>query len=178
MRRVSVGRVPMRRVPIRRVLIRRGYIVMVDTFTWFIKYCCIIDVFMRNERLRLNSCANRTTLPDEQRWRKEHRPQRRLDYAANIDPITLRYYKWVSLRSQLFKLVVNQTSFTSDQHLRAILGATRSSSWAAACQRIGGLVQRQASELPAAIVVTLQYGVRCPINGLFTDELVWEIHRA
>ena len=45
MRRVSVGRVPMRRVPN-----RRGYIVMADTFTWFIKYCCIIDVFMRNER--------------------------------------------------------------------------------------------------------------------------------
>ena len=45
MRRVSVGRVPMRRVPIRRV-----YIVMADTFTWFIKYCCIINVFMRNER--------------------------------------------------------------------------------------------------------------------------------
>ena len=44
MRRVSVGRVPMRRVPN-----RRGYIVMADTFTWFIKYCCIIDVFMRNE---------------------------------------------------------------------------------------------------------------------------------
>ena len=44
-RRVSVGRVPMRRVPN-----RRGYIVMADTFTWFIKYCCIIDVFMRNER--------------------------------------------------------------------------------------------------------------------------------
>ena len=38
MRRVSVGRVPMRRVPN-----RRGYIVMADTFTWFIKYCCIID---------------------------------------------------------------------------------------------------------------------------------------
>ena len=44
MRRVSVGRVPMRRVPN-----RRGYIVMADTFIWFIKYCCIIDVFMRNE---------------------------------------------------------------------------------------------------------------------------------
>ena len=45
MRRVPMGRVPMRRVPN-----RRGYIVMADTFTWFIKYCCIIDVFMRNER--------------------------------------------------------------------------------------------------------------------------------
>ena len=28
----------------RRVPNRRGYIVMADTFTWFIKYCCIIDV--------------------------------------------------------------------------------------------------------------------------------------
>ena len=35
---------------LRRVPNRRGYIVMADTFTWFIKYCCIIDVFMRNER--------------------------------------------------------------------------------------------------------------------------------
>ena len=24
-------------------------------------------------------------------------------------------------------------------------------------------------------MVTLEYGVRCPINGLFTDELIWEI---
>ena len=31
MRRVPIGRVPMRRVPN-----RRGYIVMADTFTWFI----------------------------------------------------------------------------------------------------------------------------------------------
>ena len=45
MRRVPIGRVRMRRVPN-----RRGYIVMADTFTWFIKYCCIIDVFMRNGR--------------------------------------------------------------------------------------------------------------------------------
>ena len=45
MRRVPIGRVPMRRVPN-----RRGYIVMADTFTWFIKYYCIIDVFMRNGR--------------------------------------------------------------------------------------------------------------------------------
>ena len=36
----------------RRVPNRRGYIVMADrpTFTWFIKYCCIIDVCMRYER--------------------------------------------------------------------------------------------------------------------------------
>ena len=33
-----------------RVPNRRGRIVMADTFTWFIKYCCIIDVCMRNER--------------------------------------------------------------------------------------------------------------------------------
>ena len=39
----------------RRVPNRRGYIVMADTFTWFIKYCCIIDVFMRNERCVLAS---------------------------------------------------------------------------------------------------------------------------
>ena len=45
MRRVPTGRVPMRRVPN-----RRGYLFMADTFTWFIKYGCIIDVFMRNER--------------------------------------------------------------------------------------------------------------------------------
>ena len=45
MRHVPMGRVPMRRVPN-----RRGYIVMADTFTWFITYFCIIDVFMRNER--------------------------------------------------------------------------------------------------------------------------------
>ena len=45
MRRVSVGRFPMRRVPN-----RHGCIVMADIFTCFITYCCIIDVFMRNER--------------------------------------------------------------------------------------------------------------------------------
>ena len=28
---------------------------------------------------------------------------------------------------------------------------------------------------PAAIMVTLQYGVRCPINCFFIDELLWEI---
>ena len=47
---VPMRRVPMRRVPMRRVPNRRGYIVMADTFNWFIKYCRIIDVFMRNER--------------------------------------------------------------------------------------------------------------------------------
>ena len=40
---------------------------------------------------------------------------------------------------------------------------------------IGGLVQRQGSELPAAIMVTLQYGVRPPINCFFVDELIWGI---
>ena len=47
----SIFSVPMRRVPMGRVPNRRGYIVLADTFTWIIKKNCIIDVFMRNEKL-------------------------------------------------------------------------------------------------------------------------------